>query len=116
VDEIYGALFVRGLALGGGSALHAVDRFAIDGGDGEVRPGAGVNGVAWCVRDVVAKFSDGWDRYVVDGCVNLTALVLEELSYLFRAVQNGLVQHYAWVMLVGVLLIFLSGKYVMHLY
>jgi NADH-quinone oxidoreductase subunit L len=116
VDELYGLLFVRGLALGGGRVLHAVDRFAVDGGDGEVRPGAGVNGVAWGVRDIVAKLSDAWDHYVVDGCVNLTALVLEELSYLFRAVQNGLVQHYAWVMLVGVALIFLWGRMVLHLY
>jgi NADH-quinone oxidoreductase subunit L len=116
VDELYSLLFVRGLALGGGRALHAVDRFAVDGGDGEVRPGFGVNGVAWGVRDIVAKLSNAWDRHVVDGCVNLAALVLEELSYLFRAVQNGLVQHYAWVMLVGVALIFLSGRFVMHLY
>jgi NADH-quinone oxidoreductase subunit L len=116
VDELYGLLFVRGLALGGGRVLHTVDRYGVDGGDGEVRPGAGVNGVAWGVRDIVAKVSDAWDRYIVDGCVNLTALVLEELSYLFRAVQNGLVQHYAWVMLVGIALIFLTGRYVMHLY
>src|SRR5262249_17872624 len=58
VDELYGALFVRGLALGGGNALWASDRYAIDGGDGTVRSGLGVNGVAWLVRDVVAWFSD----------------------------------------------------------
>ena len=40
VDELYGAVFVRGLALGGGNALFAVDRFVVDGGDGEVRAGA----------------------------------------------------------------------------
>ena len=52
VDEIYGAVFVRGLVLGGGHALHATDRYVIDGGDGEVRRGLGVNGVAWWTRDV----------------------------------------------------------------
>ncbi|HET6898880.1 MAG TPA: NADH-quinone oxidoreductase subunit L, partial [Vicinamibacteria bacterium] len=54
VDEIYGALFVRGLALGGGKTLHAVDRYVVDGGDGEVRFGLGVNGIGWLVREGVA--------------------------------------------------------------
>ena len=39
--------------------------------------------------------SNFWDRWIVDGLVNLTAFVLDNLSYVFRAVQNGLVQHYA---------------------
>jgi NADH-quinone oxidoreductase subunit L len=103
VDEIYGAVFVRGLALGGGDGLHAVDRFIIDGGDGDIRPGLGVNGIAWATRDVVAAFSNAWDRYVVDGLVNLAAAILDNLSYVFRAVQNGLVQHYALAMLIAVL-------------
>jgi NADH-quinone oxidoreductase subunit L len=111
VDEIYGAVFVRGLALGGGEALHGMDRWVVDGGDGNVRPAAGVNGLAWGVRDVIAQASDIWDRWVVDGCVNLTALVLENGSYLFRAVQNGLVQHYVWVMLLGVLLLIGAGPF-----
>jgi NADH-quinone oxidoreductase subunit L len=103
VDELYDRLFVKGAALGGGDALYAVDRFVIDGGDGEVRPGLGVNGLAWATRDVVAAFSNAWDRYVVDGLVNLTAAILDNLSYVFRAVQNGLVQHYALAMLIAVL-------------
>jgi NADH-quinone oxidoreductase subunit L len=111
VDEIYGATFVRGLALGGGEVLHTLDRYVVDGGDGEVRPAAGVNGVAWSVRDVIGWASDVWDRKIVDGAVNLTALVLENLSYLFRAVQNGLVQHYAWVMLLGILLLIGAGPF-----
>jgi len=111
VDEIYGVLFVRGLTLGGGEVLHAVDRYVVDGGNGEVRAGVGVNGVAWGVRDLVGRASDLWDRWVVDGAVNLTALILENLSYVFRAVQNGLVQHYAWVMLLGVLLLIGVGPF-----
>jgi len=81
VDELYQAVFVRGLALGGGNALFATDRWVVDGGDGEVRPGLGVNGVAWSVRDVIARASNFWDRWVVDGAVNLTAFVLDNLSY-----------------------------------
>jgi NADH-quinone oxidoreductase subunit L len=116
VDELYGAVFVRGLTIGGGRALHANDRFVVDGGDGEVRPGLGVNGVAWAVRDVVAGASNLWDRWVVDGLVNLTAFVLDNLSYAFRAVQNGLVQHYALSMLIGVFLLIAAGRFLLGLY
>jgi NADH-quinone oxidoreductase subunit L len=116
VDEIYGTLFVRGLALGGGSALFATDRFAVDGGDGEVRPGLGVNGVAWLCRDIVARLSNFWDKWVVDGSVNALAFVLDNLSYLFRAVQNGLVQSYALSMLIGVFLLIAAGRYLLGLY
>jgi NADH-quinone oxidoreductase subunit L len=116
VDEAYGLVFVKGLALGGGNALHANDRFVIDGGDGEVRPGLGVNGVAWGVRDLVARASNLWDRYVVDGAVNLTAYLLDNLSYAFRAVQNGLVQHYALGMMIGLFLLIWAGRFVLGLY
>jgi NADH-quinone oxidoreductase subunit L len=116
VDEAYSAIFVRGLALGGGTALHANDRFVIDGGDGELRPGLGVNGAAWAVRDLVAKASNLWDRYVVDGAVNLTAFLLDNLSYAFRAVQNGLVQHYALGMMIGLFLLIAAGRFVLGLY
>jgi NADH-quinone oxidoreductase subunit L len=103
VDEIYGALFVRGAALGGGTALYAVDRYLVDGGDGEVRPGLGVNGIGWVVREGVAKTSDFFDRWFVDGAVNLVAAIFDNLSYLFRSLQNGLVQHYALSMLIIIL-------------
>jgi NADH-quinone oxidoreductase subunit L len=116
VDELYGAVFVRGLALGGGNALHANDRFVIDGGDGEVRPGLGVNGSAWAVRDLFARASNLWDRYVVDGAVNLAAFLLDNLSYAFRAVQNGLVQHYALSMMIGLFLLIAAGRFVLGLY
>jgi NADH-quinone oxidoreductase subunit L len=116
VDELYHALFVRGVALGGGHALHGLDRYVVDGGDGEVRPGLGVNGIAWATRDVLAGFSDLWDRHVVDRLVNLTAALLDNTSYLFRAVQNGLVQHYALSMLLGVFLLIFAGRFVLGLY
>jgi NADH-quinone oxidoreductase subunit L len=112
VDELYGALVVRGLALGGGETLHRMDRFVVDGGDGEVRPGLGVNGLAWGCRDIVARLSNFWDRWVVDGAVNLLAFLLDNFSYLFRALQNGLVQHYAWAMVMGVLLLIFASRFI----
>jgi NADH-quinone oxidoreductase subunit L len=116
VDELYGAVFVRGLTLGGGNALFATDRYVVDGGDGEVRPALGVNGVAWTTRDLLAKASNLWDRWVVDGAVNLTAFVLDNMSYAFRAVQNGLVQHYALGMLIGIFLLIFAGRFLLGLY
>jgi NADH-quinone oxidoreductase subunit L len=117
VDEMYDALFVRGAALGGGRLLHANDRYLVDGGDGEVRAGLGVNGIAWATRDLIAKLSDFWDRWIVDGILaRLTAAVLDNLSYVFRAAQNGLVQHYALAMLIGVFLIIGAGRFLLGLY
>jgi NADH-quinone oxidoreductase subunit L len=112
VDELYGALVVRGVALGGGQALHGMDRYVVDGGDGEVRAGLGVNGLAWLSRDIVARLSNFWDRWVVDGAVNLLAFLLDNFSYLFRALQNGLVQHYAWAMVMGVLLLIFASWFI----
>jgi hypothetical protein len=40
----------------------------------------------------------------VDGLVNLTAAVFDNLSYVFRSLQNGLIQHYALSMLIIFLL------------
>jgi len=116
VDELYGRLFVRGVALGGGTTLFAMDRDVVDGGDGEVRAGLGVNGVAWLTRNVVAGTSNLFDRWGVDGLVNLTAGILDNFSYVFRSVQNGLVQSYALAMLIGVFFIIGAGHFVLHLY
>jgi NADH-quinone oxidoreductase subunit L len=116
VDEIYNAVFVRGAVLGGGRTLFGVDRYFVDGGNGEMRAGLGVNGIAWFTRDVVAKLSNVWDKYVVDGLVNLSAFILENLSYAFRAVQNGLVQNYALSMLIGVFMLIVAGRFLLGLY
>jgi len=81
-----------------------------------VRPGLGVNGVAWLVRDGVARTSDFFDRWGVDGLVNAIGAVLDNASYLMRALQNGLVQHYALSSLIGVFLMIWAGKFVLHLF
>jgi NADH:ubiquinone oxidoreductase subunit 5 (subunit L)/multisubunit Na+/H+ antiporter MnhA subunit len=93
-----------------------MDRYVVDGGDGEVRPGLGVNGVTWATRNVVAGTSNFFDRWFVDGAVNLTAAILDNSSYVFRSVQNGLVQSYALAMLIGVFLIIGAGHFVLKLY
>jgi len=43
-----------------------------------------------------------FDKYIVDGLVNLLGWSAGEGSYAFRRVQTGLVQNYALMMLAGV--------------
>ena len=50
------------------------------------------------------------------GTVNATAFLLDNLSYVFRAVQNGLVQSYALGMLIGVFLLIAAGHWILGLY
>jgi len=96
MDEIYDALFVnrtKDLA----STLGAFDRTVIDG--------LGVDGSAWFTR-FLSRVSIWWDTWIVDGLVNLSARIIWIFSFPVRLVQNGLVQSYALVIVVGVLLMF----------
>jgi NADH-quinone oxidoreductase subunit L len=96
MDEIYDALFVnrtKDLA----STLGAFDRTVIDG--------LGVDGSAWFTR-FLSRVSIWWDTWIVDGFVNLSARIIWIFSFPVRLVQNGLVQSYALVIVVGVLLMF----------
>ena len=101
VDEVYDALFVnRTKDLGNG--LAAFDQIVVDGG---------VNGVGWTTR-LTADASMLWDKWVIDGLVNVTAFVVKLTSYPVRVVQTGLVQNYAWLIVVGVLAFL--GYYLLH--
>ena len=97
VDEIYGKIFVDGLAKSGGTALGQFDSQVIDGG---------VNGTAWMTR-VGSTLSIWWDTWIVDGAVRASAFGVKITSYPVRLLQTGLVQGYALMIVVGVL-IFLS--------
>jgi NADH-quinone oxidoreductase subunit L len=102
VDEIYDALFVNrtkdlGLALG------SFDRGVIDG--------AGVNGVGLVTR-IISRISMWWDKWIVDGLVNVAARFVGMLSYPTRILQTGKVSGYALMIVAG--LIALLGYY-LHL-
>jgi NADH-quinone oxidoreductase subunit L len=93
IDEIYDALFVnRTKDLG--NAFAAFDLGVVDGG---------VNGVGWTTR-MWGEFSRLWDTYVIDGLVNVGAFVVKVMSYPVRVIQTGLVQNYAWMITLGVLI------------
>ncbi len=101
VDELYDALFVnRAKDLGNG--LAAFDLGVVDGG---------VNGVGWSTR-MTAEISRLWDLWVIDGLVNAMAFVTKLLSYPVRVIQTGLVQTYALLIVMGVLVF--MAYYLIH--
>ena len=91
VDELYDATVVRG-TMGSAGGLWTFDSGVVDGA---------VNGTGW-ITIMGSWVSHVIDKYVVDGVVNLTAWVCGEASYVFRRVQTGLIQNYAFATLVGV--------------
>jgi NADH-quinone oxidoreductase subunit L len=91
VDEAYGAVFVEGLAKGGGRLLWDVDATVVD-----LIP----NGTA-AVTKAASWISSLFDQYVVDGLVNGLADTLQAGYRLFKAAQTGRVQNYALVMGAG---------------
>jgi NADH-quinone oxidoreductase subunit L len=92
VDELYDALFVN-RAKNLGNAFAAFDLGVVDGG---------VNGAGWLTR-MSAEVSRLWDIWVIDGFVNVVAFTTKLLSYPVRVIQTGLVQTYAWLIVLGVL-------------
>jgi NADH-quinone oxidoreductase subunit L len=94
MDEIYDALFVN-RAKDLGTTMAAFDLNVIDG--------VGVNGAGWLTR-LTSSISIWWDTWIVDGLVNLTAIVARTFSYPVRFIQTGLVSSYALVIVLGVLL------------
>ncbi len=91
VDEIYDTLIIRPL-LWGCSLLWKIDQWVIDGV---------VNALGWLTRfegDVSTLF----DRYIVDGLVNLTSSLLDFFARALRKLQTGAVQHYILGMVAGI--------------
>src|SRR6202049_126756 len=94
VDQIYDAMFVnRSKDLG--TTLGAFDRGVIDG--------LFVNGAGWATR-ATSSVSMVWDKWIIDGLVNLAARIVWIFSYPVRMLQSGRVANYALWIVFGVLL------------
>jgi NADH-quinone oxidoreductase subunit L len=101
VDELYDALLVnRTKDLG--NALAAFDMGVVDGA---------VNGAGWFTR-TSATISRLWDEWVIDGLVNVGAYATKLMSYPMLMVQTGLVQSYALLIVLGVLIF--MAYYLIH--
>jgi NADH-quinone oxidoreductase subunit L len=93
VDQIYDAMFVnRTKDLG--TTLGAFDRGVIDG--------LFVNGAGWVTR-AFSSISMVWDKWIIDGLVNLAARIVWIFSYPVRMIQSGRVSNYALLIVLGVL-------------
>ena len=92
VDETYDAIFVnRTKDLG--SALGVFDAKVVDG--------VGVNGAGWLTR-VISRISMWWDTWIIDGSVRLGSWIVYIASMPVRMIQDGELQEYALIIVIGV--------------
>jgi|HubBroStandDraft_2_1064218.scaffolds.fasta_scaffold00971_4 NADH-quinone oxidoreductase subunit L len=103
VDEIYEALFVNRLK-DLSTALGFLDAKVIDG--------VAVDGTATLTR-VFSRMSMWWDKWIVDGLVNLLAKITSGFSVPVRMLQTGMFSMYATLILLG--LVILLGYYGHHM-
>jgi len=92
VDEFYEAALI-GPIKRFSAQLWSFDTWVVDGM---------VNGAAR-VTLIWAGLMNWVDEYLVDGAVDLTEYFVQETSAVFRSLQTGRVQHYAFVMFLGFL-------------
>ena len=92
VDEVYDALFIN-RAKDVGNVAAAFDLAVVDGA---------VNSAGWTTR-FTAEVSRLWDLWVIDGLVNILAFAVKVLSYPVRVLQTGVVQSYALLIVLGLL-------------
>src|SRR5467141_52871 len=96
IDEVYdafGRIVIYGLARG----MDWFDRKVIDG----IVNAVGRGGL------VAARATDVFDRRVIDGAVNAVSLETVRTSWRLRERQTGEVQSYAWVVVLGIVVVFL---------
>ena len=104
VDELYDALIVNRVK-DLGTWLRVFDAKVIDG--------VGVDGTGWLMR-YASKISMWWDKWVIDGLLNLVAKVTQLFSYPVRLLQTGLFSNYAMLILLG--LVVLLAYYGRHMH
>ena len=92
VDEFYEAAIIEPLKRFS-AQLWSFDTWVVDGM---------VNGVAR-VTLIWASLMNWADEYLVDGTIDLIEYIVQETSQVFRGLQSGRVQNYAFVMFIGFL-------------
>jgi NADH-quinone oxidoreductase subunit L len=102
-DELYDALIVNRVKdLGTWLGLF----------DAKVIDGVGVDGTGWLAR-FVSRISMWWDKWVIDGLLNLVAKLTQLFSYPIRLLQTGKFSNYAMLILLG--LVVLLAYYGRHM-
>src|SRR6266566_1580232 len=95
IDDVYDAIG-RTVIVGVARGLDWFDRNVVDG----IVNAVGRGGMR------VAVQSDVFDRRVIDGAVNAVSLETIRTSWRLRQRQTGQVQSYAWVIVVGLVVLF----------
>ena len=90
VDEVYDAVFVNGFKKFG-VYLWKFDAWVVDGF---------VNGSRHFTI-AASEASRLFDEWIVDGLVNFVGQAVEGIGWIFRKIQTGFVQTYAFMMVVG---------------
>jgi NADH-quinone oxidoreductase subunit L len=92
VDEFYEAALIEPLKRFS-AQLWSFDTWVVDGM---------VNGAARTTL-IWASLMNWVDEHIIDGTVDLVEFIVQETSGVFRSLQSGRVQHYAFVMFLGFL-------------
>jgi NADH-quinone oxidoreductase subunit L len=104
VDQLYDAVVVNRVK-DLGTWLGVFDAKVIDG--------VGVDGTGWLMR-YASRVSMWWDKWVIDGVLNLVAKLTQLFSYPVRLLQTGLFSNYAMLILLG--LVVLLAYYGRHMH
>ena len=95
VDEIYDAAVVNRVKdLGTGLGVF----------DAKVVDGLGVDGTGWLAR-FGSTLSIWWDKWIIDGLLNLGAKLTQLCSYPVRLLQTGMFSSYALLILMGLVIL-----------
>jgi NADH-quinone oxidoreductase subunit L len=94
IDEIYDALIVNPIK----KLCHRLLSFDLLVVDGVV------NACAWLTR-TLAWISHQFDIYIVDGIINSAATLVSVNSSMWRRLQSGYLQNYAFIIVVGAFII-----------
>ncbi len=72
--------------------------------DARVIDGLGVDGAGWLAR-FISKVSMWWDKWIIDGLLNLSAKLMQLFSYPVRLLQTGMFSSYAMLIVVGLVVL-----------
>jgi NADH-quinone oxidoreductase subunit L len=99
IDEIYHATVIRGLMVAA-AIMYWFDKWVVDY--------AIVNGVGFL--SLIASRAWGWfDRYIIDGIVNLVGWITGFVGRSVRHLQTGVAQQYVFLLVAAVVIISLAA-------
>jgi hypothetical protein len=81
--------------------------------DAKIIDGLGVNGAGWLTR-TISLISMWWDTWIVDGSVRLGAFLVYLTSMPIRLIQDGEMQEYMLIIVIGLIGFLGYTVYLLH--